>query len=499
MRRVFLGVALIGIASLVLGSMWTQVGQVSATSSVTMLNETFNAQPASPWILGGAASTVAAGYPKVETRNTTNRLRLTRAVGSEGGYALYDDPLPTTGGLDITFQFEMWGGGSNGADGIGFLIVDGATSGIQVGALGGGLGYVNLTGTGGQGALLGIGLDRWGGFRSAVPSGGSAPSDCSTSFGFGLWADAITARGPGTSGYNVISSSNPCSSFFGDYKQNRGDAWTVRSNRERTARIVIDPSTAANPQVKVYLDDPHGDDLAGGNFTGTAGILDSSTPRVTFAQPAELLSATSFKFGFVAATGGAANNHDILGLSVATLQPLPAVRWTTAATLPGGTIGVAYSQTLNGADGLPAYSYSLVSGSLPAGLSLSGGVITGTPTGCEDATFTLRVADRQSPASTADRTFTIRVNDAQQACTYVVPTTSTTPAATTSTMVSAPTTTFLTTVVGETTTTTQLSVIAATKTSEPAKLPRTGFSMPFAVVSVAAVGIGRTVLRRRRH
>lgn len=450
-----------------------------------MLSETFDSLPGSPWVLGGAASTVSAGYPKVETRNATNRLRLTRAVGAEGGYALYDEPLPTTGGLDITFQFEMWGGGNDGADGIGFLIVDGATSGIQVGALGGGLGYVNLTGTGGQGALLGIGLDRWGGFRTAAPSAGGAPSNCSTSFGFGLWADAITVRGPGSSGYNVISSSNPCSSFFGDYKQNRTDAWTVRANRERTARIVIDPSTAANPQVKVYLDDPYGDDVAGGNFTGTAGVLDTSTPRLTFAQPAELRSATSFKFGFVAATGGASNNHDILGLSVATREPLPAVRWTTAATLPGATTGAAYTQALTGADGLPAYSYSLVSGSLPAGLSLSGGVISGTPAACEDATFTLRISDRQSPASTADRTFTLRVNNAQQSCTYVVPTTST----------SSPPTT----VVAVTTTTTSQPPAVAANGTKPRELPQTGFVPIAALVSAVAVGGGLVVRRSRRR
>lgn len=441
-----------------------------------MLTENFDTLPGAPWVLGGAAGTVSAGYPNVATRNGTSRLRLTRSVGNEGGYALYDSALPTTGGLDITFQFEMWDGGNFGADGIAFLIIDGDSNQLQIGDLGGGLGYTNLTGTGGQGALLGIGFDKWGGFRVANPSAGGAPGNCSTSFGFNLWADAITVRGPGATGYQVITSSNPCSSFFGDYRQTRNDSFTVRSNRERTARIVIDPSTATNPQVKVYLNDPHGDDVAGGNFTGTAGVSDSSTPRLTFVQPPELRSATSFKFGFAAATGGQTNNHDILGISVGTLQPLPPVRWSTSATLPGATIGTAYSQTLVGADGLPAYSYSLVSGTLPAGLSLTNGVITGTPTACADSTFVLRVTDRQSPASTADQTFTLRVNDAQQACVYAVPTTTTIAPATT---------------IAEAET-------ASTTRRGPNRLPSTGTSLVWVLVGVVAIALGATARRLRR-
>lgn len=472
------GVALVAMA-VIAGQFLVDAVRVDATSGVTMLSETFDSTPVAPWILGGGASTVGAGYPKVESRNSSNRLRLTRATANEGGYALYDSALPTTGGLDITFEFEMWGGGNNGADGIAFLIVDGDTSGIQLGVLGGGLGYIGLTGTGGAGSLLGIGLDRWGGFRTAAPTGGSAPSDCSTSFGFGLWADAITVRGPGSTGANVITSSDPCSAFFGDYKQSRNDPWTVRSNRERTARIVIDPSTVANPQVKVYLDDPYGDDVAGGNFAGTAGVTDASTPRLTFAQPAELRAATSFKFGFVAATGGSNNNHDILGLAVGTRQALPGVQWVTAAALTGGTVGSAYSVNLDASGGLPGYAYSLVSGSLPAGLSLSGGVISGTPTTCEDATFVLRVSDRQSPASTADRTFTMRVNDAQQSCTYVVPTTTTSSAVATTTVSN--------------------SSASANSDSTPGTLPQTGITVTWLAVSITSIAVGTGVRRIRRR
>lgn len=52
----------------------------------------------------------------------------------------------------------------------------------------------------------------------------------------------------------------------------------------------------------------------------------------------------------------------------------------TAQTPPSGAVGVAYSYVIS-ADGYPAPTYSLVSGALPAGLTLSAsGVLSGTPT-----------------------------------------------------------------------------------------------------------------------
>jgi hypothetical protein len=54
----------------------------------------------------------------------------------------------------------------------------------------------------------------------------------------------------------------------------------------------------------------------------------------------------------------------------------------TTASLPNGTVGAAYTANLQASGGKQPYSWSLKSGSLPAGLSLSSaGSITGAPTG----------------------------------------------------------------------------------------------------------------------
>src|SRR3546814_2291263 len=51
------------------------------------------------------------------------------------------------------------------------------------------------------------------------------------------------------------------------------------------------------------------------------------------------------------------------------------------ATLPDGTTGAAYSQTISASGDTAPYSFALAAGSLPAGLTLSAaGVLSGTPT-----------------------------------------------------------------------------------------------------------------------
>jgi hypothetical protein len=49
--------------------------------------------------------------------------------------------------------------------------------------------------------------------------------------------------------------------------------------------------------------------------------------------------------------------------------------------LPAGTVGSAYSSTVQATGGTPPYVYTINSGALPAGLTLlSSGIISGTPT-----------------------------------------------------------------------------------------------------------------------
>ena len=102
----------------------------------------------------------------------------------------------------------------------------------------------------------------------------------------------------------------------------------------------------------------------------------------------------------------------------------------TTSGLPGGTVGSAYSATLAASGVTSPYTWTLVSGSLPAGLSISSsGVISGTPTTAASSTFTIRVADSASHNNTA----ALSINVSAAPTTTTTTTTATTPTTTTET------------------------------------------------------------------
>jgi hypothetical protein len=89
-------------------------------------------------------------------------------------------------------------------------------------------------------------------------------------------------------------------------------------------------------------------------------------------------------------------------------DPNSPVAITTDGTLPPGTVGLAYSEALVATGDTPPYVWSLSSGVLPAGLSLSSaGVISGTPTAAETDRFTIQVAARGVVSSSLPFSLTI--------------------------------------------------------------------------------------------
>lgn len=93
---------------------------------------------------------------------------------------------------------------------------------------------------------------------------------------------------------------------------------------------------------------------------------------------------------------------------------------TTTSPLPVGVVNTPYSDTLMATGGNGSYAWSISSGTLPAGLTLStAGVISGSPTGAGSSTFTIQVTDSETNPQTATLQATLAVNS-----TLVITTTS---------------------------------------------------------------------------
>ena len=65
-----------------------------------------------------------------------------------------------------------------------------------------------------------------------------------------------------------------------------------------------------------------------------------------------------------------------------------------SSSLPSGSVGTSYGQSLSATGGRPPYQWSQSGGSLPAGLTLSStGVVSGTPTAPGPFSFGVMVTD----------------------------------------------------------------------------------------------------------
>ncbi len=132
---------------------------------------------------------------------------------------------------------------------------------------------------------------------------------------------------------------------------------------------------------------------------GSAGSADGAGSAARFNQP-QGVAVSSAGALFVADT----QNHRITKGTPTHLYIPPTI--TTAALLPAGTLGAAYSQTLAATGGTTPYTWTLVSGTLPQGLILSpGGVISGTLGALPTGNFTVQVTGGDDVST--QQTFTI--------------------------------------------------------------------------------------------
>lgn len=136
-------------------------------------------------------------------------------------------------------------------------------------------------------------------------------------------------------------------------------------------------------------------------YTTDGSIPNTGSP--VYSSPISMQGNTTLRFF---ATDRAGNQSSTV-TETYTIIIYPPLTVSTPS-LPSGTLGISYSQSLLASGGLPPYSWSLLSGSPPNGLSLgSSGGISGTPTAYGTFSFTVRVTDAFS--STATKALSINI------------------------------------------------------------------------------------------
>jgi large repetitive protein len=133
------------------------------------------------------------------------------------------------------------------------------------------------------------------------------------------------------------------------------------------------------------------------SFNATTGVI-SGTPTTagSFSFTAQVIDSSDVPYTVKAAE------------SISIASPIATVI-VVSGQPPHGTVGVSYSITLSASGGASPYSWSVLSGSLPAGLAMSGtsGVIAGTPTTQQTSMFTAQAEDGSGAKGSAAFSITV--------------------------------------------------------------------------------------------
>ncbi len=142
--------------------------------------------------------------------------------------------------------------------------------------------------------------------------------------------------------------------------------------------------------------------------TGCSGAVCGTLPNTsatssTYSAPATVSSAFT-----VSVRATSVKDPGVSASTAVSVSPAPAVATTS---LKEGTPGAAYSDTLRANGGAGSLSWSIVAGSLPAGLNLdaSSGVISGTPTAGGTSAFTVQVTDSAPTPMSASSQLSITI------------------------------------------------------------------------------------------
>ncbi len=308
---------------------WVLPSAPSGTNSACLTAGTSSSQTPVPGC--GLSSPDAGG---------SGALRFTTATTNLEGGVAYTLAVPTSYGVDATFDSYQYGG--NGADGIGFFLAAANPSDpkapTSIGQPGGALGYSVRTGSPGLTyGYLGVGIDVYGNYANTTYEG----SGC-TDPGWGkatTFPNNVSVRGPGngTVGYCMLASTAGSGSTANSHSWTlEGGPSGTRSSSEVPVEVVINPSSSAVTSASGLSVPADSFEVAFTplNNSNNQVVVTGSLPTTSNGgipsglYPAGYVDPTTgipyqLTFGWVASTGGSTDIHEVNNVEAGTLSGTP--------------------------------------------------------------------------------------------------------------------------------------------------------------------------------
>jgi uncharacterized repeat protein (TIGR01451 family) len=333
------------LATIVLALIAAAAFSPRGAAAATLFSETFtgSSTTASGWIAGSSggakspcltASSNTGGTPIPGCRALipldtagSGTLRLTDASTNQAGFVLNNTQISTANGVQITFDYYSYGG--SGADGMGFLIVDGSQSPTTAGGYGGSLGYAAHDPTAGiVGGYVGIGFDEYGNFSNPNEGRNGGP---------GMAANVVALRGAAPT-YAYITGATATQSL--DFPSSNSRTGTVRH-----VRVTLTPAGIISVDINY-----------GGGYTNLIyGVSLTAVPQY-------------IKIGFAGSTGSLTNIHEVNNVIVSSGYPVLSTTKTHTGNFTAGGTG-NYTLAVTNTGTLQTAGNLTLTDTLPAGLA----------------------------------------------------------------------------------------------------------------------------------
>jgi uncharacterized protein YhjY with autotransporter beta-barrel domain len=227
-------------------------------------------------------------------------------------------------------------------------------------------------------------------YTFTVQANGDAANEPSETF-FVNVTNVVNAVVVDGQGLGTIVNDDPLPALsINDVTVSEGNAGTVN------AVFTVTLGAASGQAVSVNYATADGTATQPADYTNTNGTLNftpgQTTQTITVLLNGDIVPEANETF-FVNLSGAVnATISDNQGVGTITNDDVPVT--VNPATLPNGTVAVAYSQAITASGGVAPYSYAVTAGALPAGLVLSpAGTLSGFPTAGGTFNFTVTATD----------------------------------------------------------------------------------------------------------